>query len=168
MLKVDGEDNLAVYTGKEVDNVYLGDKVAAEDLAAVADVTEALVAGTATKEQHVEAGKVLFNGTCSVCHQQNGEGLANVFPPLAEADYLRTEPQDKAIEIVLNGLSGPVTVNGTTYNSVMPPMSQLNDDEIADILTFIYNNWGNNGGEVSAEQVAAVRATTERPDGAAH
>ena len=50
---------------------------------------------------------------------------------------------------MLNGLSGPVTVNGSAYNSVMPPMSQLNDDEIANILTYVLNTWGNNGGAVS-------------------
>jgi nitrite reductase (NO-forming) len=109
----------------------------------------------------------LYNGTCSVCHQQNGEGLANVFPPLANSDYLMADPY-RAIEIVLNGMTGPVTVNGTDFNSVMPPMSQLNDDEIANILSFVLNSWGNEDGEISSADVAAVRAATERPDGAAH
>jgi nitrite reductase (NO-forming) len=168
MLKVDGDDNLPVYTGKEVDNVYLGDKVMAEDLVAVADVTEARKSGTATTQQRIGAGKVLYNGTCSVCHQQNGEGLGGVFPPLAESDYLLAESKRKSVEIVLNGLTGPVTVNGVDYNSVMPPMSQLNDDEVADILTFVLNSWGNDGGVVSADEVAGIRAGTERSEGAAH
>jgi nitrite reductase (NO-forming) len=167
MLKVDGEDNLAVYSGKEVDNVYLGDKVMAEDLSVVSDVTLAEIIGTATKEQRVAAGAVLYNGTCSVCHQQNGAGLEGVFPPLANSDYLMADTE-RAIAVVLNGLTGEVVVNGNTFNSVMPPMSQLNDDEIANILTFALNNWGNDGDTVSAEEVAAVRATTERPKGAAH
>ena len=167
MIKVDGEDNLPVYSGKEVDAVYLGDKVAANELSIVSDVTQAEVAGTATKEQRIGAGRVLYNGTCSVCHQQNGEGLANVFPPLANSDYLMADPH-RAIEIVLNGMTGPVTVNGSDFNSVMPPMSQLNDDEIANILSFVLNSWGNEDGEISSADVAAVRAATERPDGAAH
>jgi len=167
MLKVDGEDNLPVYSGKEVDSVYLGDKVMAEDLSIVSDVTQAESMGTATKEQRVSAGGVLYNGTCSVCHQQNGEGLASVFPPLAESDYLMADSR-RAIEVVLNGLTGPVTVNGSDYNSVMPPMSQLNDDEIANILTFVLNSWGNEDGVISSDDVAAVRAATERPKGAAH
>jgi nitrite reductase (NO-forming) len=167
MLKVDGEDNLAVYSGKEVDNVYLGDKVVAEDLSVVSDVTLAEVIGTATKEQRVAAGAVLYNGTCSVCHQQNGAGLAGVFPPLANSDYLMADTE-RAIAVVLNGLTGAVVVNGNTFNSVMPPMSQLNDDEIANILTFALNSWGNDGDTVSADAVAVVRATTERPKGAAH
>ena len=166
MLKVDGENNLPVYSGKEVDNVYLGDKVAAEDLAVVSDVTLAELSGTATKEQRVAAGAVLYNGTCSVCHQQNGAGLEGVFPALANSDYLMADTQ-RAIAVVLNGLTGEVVVNGNTFNSVMPPMSQLNDDEIANILTFALNSWGNDGDTVSAKEVAAVRATTERPEGAA-
>jgi nitrite reductase (NO-forming) len=167
MLKVDGDDNLAVYSGLEVDNVYLGDKVMAEDLVKVSDVTEAALTGSATKEQRVAAGAVLYNGTCSVCHQQNGEGLAGVFPPLANSDYLMADSR-RAIEVVLNGLTGPVTVNGAAFNSVMPPMSQLNDDEIANILTFALNSWGNEADAISSDDVAAVRATTERPQGAAH
>ena len=167
MLKVDGDDNLPVYSGKEVDNVYLGDKVMAEDLSLVGDVTRAELTGSATKEQRIDAGRVLYNGTCSVCHQQNGEGLANVFPPLANSDYLMADSH-RAIELVLNGLAGPVTVNGSDFNSVMPPMSQLNDDEIANILTFVMNSWGNEDGEIKSSDVATVRAATERPEGAAH
>ena len=74
----------------------------------------------------------------------------------------------RAITIVLNGLTGPVTVNGRTYNSVMPPMSQLNDDEIAQILTYVRNSWGNTDEVVTAAQVAQIRAATARPAGAAH
>jgi nitrite reductase (NO-forming) len=167
MIKVDGDDNLSVYSGKEVDNVYLGDKVAADELSIVSVVTRAEITGSVTKEQKIDAGRVLYNGTCSVCHQQNGEGLAGVFPPLANSDYLM-EDTNRAIEIVLNGLTGPVTVNGSPFDSVMPPMSQLNDDEIANILTFTMNTWGNSGDAISKDDVAAIREATERPQGAAH
>jgi nitrite reductase (NO-forming) len=102
-----------------------------------------------------------------VCHQQNGEGLEGVFPPLANSDYLMADSR-RAIEVVLNGLTGPVTVNDTEFNSVMPPMSQLNDDEVANILTFTLNSWGNEADAISADDVAEVRAATERPKGAAH
>ena len=63
----------------------------------------------------------------------------------------------KLVNIVLNGLSGKVTVNGKDYNSVMPPMNQLNDDEVANILTYVLNSWGNPGGSVSMEDVKKVR-----------
>jgi nitrite reductase (NO-forming) len=82
------------------------------------------------------------------------------------SDLLAKTPE-RAIEIVLNGLTGPITVNGSTYNSVMPPMSQLNEDEVANILTYVLSSWGNNGPQITAKQVAAVRAKTKRPEGAA-
>lgn len=166
MLKVEGEDNLALYSGKEVDSVYLGDKV--EDLSVVAEATVAnSQTGHPSREQQIKAGEALYTGTCSVCHQANGKGLPDVFPPLASSDYLLAD-KTRAIDIVINGLSGPVSVNGENYNSVMPPMSQLNDDEIANILTYVLNTWGNDGGTVNQEEVTRVRASTQRPPGAAH
>ncbi|MFX4470277.1 cytochrome c, partial [Acinetobacter baumannii] len=92
--------------------------------------------------QQIKAGEARFTGTCSVCHQSNGQGLPNVFPPLAGSDFLMAD-KNRAIGIVLNGLNGKVTVNGNTFSSVMPPMSQLNDDEVANILTYVRNSWGN-------------------------
>jgi nitrite reductase (NO-forming) len=165
ILEVSGDPRPDIYSGKQVDESYLGDKVA--NMAPVAAAQEASAAGKLTKEQQMKAGEVLFKGTCSVCHQETGQGIPNVFPPLAGSDLLKKTPQ-RAIEIALNGLTGPVTVNGATYNSVMPPMSQLNDDEIANILTYVLNSWGNSNGVITSDQVKAVRARTKRPEGAAH
>lgn len=165
ILKVDGPENKEIYSGKEVDSVYLGDKAVSQ--APVAAAASAAAAGTLTLEEQIKAGSVLFNGTCSVCHQSNGEGLPGVFPPLAKSDYLKAH-RDQLIGIVLNGLNGPVTVNGKDYNSVMPPMSQHTDDEIANILTYVLNSWGNDGGQVTKDDVAKVREATPRPEGAAH
>ncbi len=167
MISIEGADNKLVYTGKEVDSVYLGDK--APETAAgtpVSAAAQAAASGTLSAGQQIEAGQKLFAGTCSVCHQSNGEGLAQVFPPLAKSEFLAD--RNKTIAVVLNGLTGPVTVRGATYNSVMPPMSQLNDDEVANILTYVLNSWGNPGGRVSAAEVAAIRKNTPRPEGAAH
>ncbi|MCB9743889.1 MAG: nitrite reductase, copper-containing [Alphaproteobacteria bacterium] len=165
MMKVEGDEALAVYSGKEVDAVYLGDKTV--PAIPIAEAAEQLAEGKLTKAAQVEAGKALFLGTCSTCHQSDGAGMEGVFPPLAGSDYLNADPK-RAIGVVVNGLSGPVTVNDKPYNSVMPPMSNLNDDEIANILTFVYDSWGNSGAVVSPEQVAEVRATTTPPPGAAH
>ncbi|HBF12897.1 MAG TPA: nitrite reductase, copper-containing [Deltaproteobacteria bacterium] len=164
MMKIDGPDNKAVYSGKEVDSVYLADM--AEPTKAVAKAAEASEKGTLTKEMQIAAGKNLFMGNCSICHQVNGEGLPAVFPPLAGSDIVNGDKQ-RLIGIPLNGLTGPIKVNGKEYNSVMPPMSQLNDDEIANILTYVLNSWGNRGGQVSTNEVKAVRENTERPPGAA-
>ncbi len=164
MVKTEGPENKAIYSGKEVDSVYLGDK--AVSAAPVAAAASATASGVLTLEQQIKAGEALYSGTCSTCHQNNGEGIPNVFPPLAKSDFLNAD-KTRAIQVVLNGLSGPVKVNNMNYNSVMPPMSQLNDDEVANIVTFALNSWGNKGGRVTAAEVAKVRASTPRPKGAA-
>ena len=156
ILKVEGPENKAIYSGKELDSVYLGDR-AQPNLAAVATAAKAAAAGTLTQQEQVDAGKLLFTGTCSVCHQANGEGLAGVFPPLAKSDYIAKDVK-RMISTVLHGLSGKVTVNGKEYNSVMPPMNQLNDDEVANILTYVLNSWSNPGGRITADEVKKVRA----------
>ena len=166
ILKVDGPENLAIYSGKEVDSVYLGDKAAS--MAAVSTAAASNAAGTLSQAEQVAAGKALYAGTCSVCHQDNGAGLAGVFPPLAQSDYLTSHTTQELIKVALNGLSGAVKVNGQDYNSTMPPMSQLTDDEIANILTYVQSSWGNSGARVSNEEVAKVRAETPRASGAAH
>ena len=155
ILKVDGPENKAIYSGKEVDEVYLGDR-AQPNLAAVAAAAKSASSGELTVEQQVKAGQALFAGTCSTCHQANGAGLPGVFPPLAKSDWLAVKPK-AAVDVVLNGLAGPVKVNGQDYNSVMPPMSQLTDDEVANILTYVLNSWGNAGGKVTKAEVAERR-----------
>ena len=165
MVKTSGPENKVIYSGKEVDSVYLGDK--AVSAAPVAAAAVASAGGVLTLSQQIKAGEALYNGTCSVCHQSNGAGLPNVFPPLAKSDFLNAD-KTRAINIVLNGLNGPVTVNGAKFDSVMPPMSQLNDDEVANIVTYVLNSWGNKGGTVTAADVAKVRKDTPRPSGAAH
>jgi nitrite reductase (NO-forming) len=157
IMKVDGPEDKLVYSGKEVDSVYLGER-AAPNMAAVSRATAAAASGTLTLQDQMAAGKALFNGTCSVCHQANGAGLPGVFPPLAKSDYLNADPA-RATAIVTHGLSGKVTVNGKEYDSVMPPMNQLNDDEVANILTYVLNSWDNKGGQVKTEHVKAMRAT---------
>src|SRR5690606_1534751 len=80
ILKADGPENKAIYSGKEVDYVYLGNR-AQPNMAAVATAAKAAGAGEITVDEQVAAGKELFNGTCATCHQPNGEGMAGVFPP---------------------------------------------------------------------------------------
>jgi nitrite reductase (NO-forming) len=156
IMKVSGPEQKDIYSGKELDSVYLGDRSQA-NMNAVTTAAQAAQKGTLTREDQVSAGKALFEGTCSVCHQANGAGLPGVFPPLAKSDYLAADPK-RAIEILLHGLSGKVTVNGQEYNSVMPPMNQLNDDEVANILTYVLNAWDNTGGRILADEVRKARA----------
>ncbi|MCP1372662.1 copper-containing nitrite reductase [Dyella lutea] len=170
ILKVDGPENKAIYSGKEVDSVYLGDR-AEPNLHAVATAAKANAAGTLSKDDQIAAGKQLFTGTCSVCHQANGAGLPSVFPPLAKSDYvakLAGKDKDALIAIPLHGLNGKVTVNGVEYDSVMPPMTQLTDDEVANILTYVLNSWDNPGGQVTKDEVTKVRATPAPAAGGEH
>ncbi len=109
-----------------------------------------------TLEERIEAGKKLYATHCSACHQPEGQGLAGAFPPLAGSDYLAEGPAP-AIKAVIAGLSGPITVNGVEYNSVMPALAYLSDSDVADVVTFVINSWGNPGGEVNAAEVAAAR-----------
>jgi nitrite reductase (NO-forming) len=166
ILKIDGQEDKALYSGKELDAVYLGDR-AQPNLAAVTRATESAAAGNLTLDDQVKAGQALFAGTCSVCHQANGAGLPGVFPPLAKSDFLAADLK-RAMGVVLNGLTGKVAVNGQEYNSVMPPMTQLNDDEVANILTYVLNSWGNPGGRVSKDDVKKQRAVPVNAPPPAH
>ncbi len=163
MMKVDGPPNLIVYSGKEVDEVYLGDaglpqssKVAtleAEMKAAIK--ADPKIAGL-SKEIIMEKGKRVYSQTCFACHQGNGEGLPGVFPPLAKSDYLMAD-KDRSIRGIIKGVTGAITVNGTQYNGVMPPV-MINDEQIAQVLTYVRNDWGNKGDIVTVDDVRRVRA----------
>lgn len=101
------------------------------------------------------AGEEVFKKTCIACHQANGEGIANAFPPLAKSDFLADKTQ--TINQVINGKTGEITVNGVKYNSSMPAQA-LSDEEVAAVLTYVYGSWGNGGGIVTVDDVKSVRA----------
>jgi len=155
ILKADGDENREIYSGKEVDEMYLGDR-ALPNLAAVTKAAAAAKTGVLTLAQQIDAGRALFAGTCSTCHQQDGRGLEGIFPPLAKSDWIAKDGK-RVPEAILHGLTGKVTVNGREYDSVMPPMNQLTDDEVANISTYVLNSWGNAGGRVTKTQAAAIR-----------
>lgn len=102
-------------------------------------------------EEKLAHGETIYQQSCVACHQATGAGIPNVFPPLAGADYLNEDLQ-RAIEIVKHGMSGEIVVNGEVYNSVMPPQN-LSDQEIASVLTYIYNNWDNNPQNITRDMV---------------
>jgi mono/diheme cytochrome c family protein len=99
-------------------------------------------------------GESIYNRTCVACHQANGAGVPNTFPPLAKSDYLADK--EKVIAQVIKGSSGEITVNGNKYNSTMPPQ-QLTDEEVATVLTYVYGSFGNSGGTVTPDEVKSVR-----------
>src|SRR5271163_335777 len=109
-----------------------------------------------SKTERIELGRRLFTSICAACHQPTGQGLPNVFPPLAGSDFLNAD-KNRAIGIVIHGRQGVVVVNGLNFNNSMPPFP-LTDENIADVLTFVYNSFGNAGLEVTPEDVKAVRS----------
>jgi mono/diheme cytochrome c family protein len=113
-------------------------------------------AGAQTKGERIVAGKKLFNSICAACHQSSGQGQPHVFPPLAGSDYLNAD-KNRAIQIVVFGRQGQVTVNGVQFNNNMPSFP-LGDEAIANVLTYVYNSFGNSGLEVKPEEVKAQRA----------
>ena len=113
-----------------------------------------------SKAEKIEHGKKLFTSICAACHQPTGQGLPNVFPPLANSDFLNADKK-RAIKIVINGRQGEVVVNGRKFNNSMPQFP-LGDEDVANVLTFVYNSFGNAGLEVKPEEVKVLRA--EPPD----
>ncbi|WP_179351958.1 c-type cytochrome [Winogradskyella vidalii] len=92
-------------------------------------------------EASIKRGESIYNDMCITCHLADGKGVPKAFPPLADSDFLR-ENQTKSIKAVKHGLSGEIVVNGITYNSTMAPLGLL-DDEVADVMNYINNSWGN-------------------------
>jgi mono/diheme cytochrome c family protein len=101
-------------------------------------------------------GNKLFAENCLTCHQEDGKGVRGTFPPLAGNPKI-TGPSDELIKIVLSGLDGPIVVNETDYDQAMPPQNYLNDKQIADILTYIRNAWGNKASPINSIDVGKVR-----------
>jgi mono/diheme cytochrome c family protein len=106
-----------------------------------------------------DRGKKIFSANCAVCHQPNGLGAASQgYPPLAGSEIVNGGSKRVGM-IVLKGLQGPITVKGMQFGTaVMQPWDKtLTDAKIADVITYIRQEWGNKGGPVSAAQIAALR-----------
>ena len=103
----------------------------------------------------MEKGAQLYRAKCMNCHMSKGGGIEKVFPPLANSDYLKKNRED-AIKMVKYGSNKPIKVNGVKYQSLMPA-SGLTDKELVAVFNYILNSWGNDYGQVSLEQVEAVK-----------
>ncbi|WP_421890940.1 c-type cytochrome [Marinoscillum sp.] len=95
--------------------------------------------------QYMVQGKSLYQTYCSNCHQADGTGLAKLYPPLAGSDYLMADLKEAAC-LIKNGKTGEIMVNGVSYNQMMPANTNLTPIEIAEIITYISNSWGNKAG----------------------
>ena len=100
----------------------------------------------------------MYENICGLCHGNDGLGKPSQAPPFAGSEWALGSP-NRMIRIPLAGLAGPVQVNGQTWNLAMPAMgAALPDDDLAAVLTYIRQSWGNKGSAVTSEQVKAVRA----------
>ena len=107
-------------------------------------------------DESVKRGSDIYQDFCITCHMGNGEGLVGTFPPLAKSDYLMNN-RDKSIKSIKYGLQGEITVNGQKYNSLMASQG-LTDDEVADVMNYITNSWGNkNDKMVTEKEVSEIK-----------
>lgn len=155
MLKVEGEENKKIYSGVVQEGIYHPEGGGIQEMP---DDGKAKVVATSDKSlaEKIESGKQVYMKTCFACHQAEGQGIPNAFPPLANSDYLNADV-DRAIRAVVKGLTGEITVNGEKYNSVMTRQA-ISNSEVADVLTYVYNSWGNNKTNVSKSRVDAVKS----------
>jgi nitrite reductase (NO-forming) len=97
-------------------------------------------------------GKQIYQSTCSACHMMDGSGMANVFPPVKDSDWIKKNGKAGMIAAVSNGMNGEITVNGKKYNNIMPPQ-QLTDTQMAAVLTYVYKEINKSNETVTVEDV---------------
>ncbi|AFD07908.1 copper-containing nitrite reductase [Solitalea canadensis] len=150
MIKVEGAENKNIYSGQQDDRIYQpeGAPQAMPDEPAVA-------AKPLSKAEKLEQGKAIYASTCQACHQADGKGIEKAFPPLAASDFFAADPS-LLYKTIVQGRSGKIKVNGKEYDGVMPKQI-LSDAQVASVATYILNNFGNKGGEVSPSDVAKAR-----------
>ncbi len=155
MLKVEGEEDKLVFSGKQGDEVYLPEGGAIQSVEGDAPRQ----APAANRAERIERGRRIYSNVCAACHQPSGAGVAGAFPPLAESDYLNADKL-RAIRVVAEGLEGEIRVNGQSFNSTMPALN-LSDEDVANVLTYVYSMWKNAGHEVTPAEVAKARAAAK-------
>lgn len=143
----------------------LGEKLAAlDDLLAwpgKPGLNEPTVKPLSKEEQaRFDLGKQTFLLTCAACHQPHGLGQEGLAPPLVESEFV-TGPEKRLARIILQGLRGPVTVNGKEYKLEMPPLAVLEDPQIAAVMTYVRREWNHTASPVTEEFVAKMRKEAE-------
>ncbi|MER2996674.1 copper-containing nitrite reductase [Pontibacter populi] len=153
MLKVEGNEDKKIYSGQLVQKIYQPEGSTVQEMPKSKAPAAAMASN---KDMRLELGKTLYAQNCQACHQAEGQGIKGAFPPLAKSDYLNADV-NRAIGVVAHGLEGQIKVNGELYNSTMPKL-KLSDEEIANVMTYVMNKWGNKGGEITPAQVGKAKA----------
>lgn len=97
-------------------------------------------------------GERIYKNTCAQCHQVDGKGLNDLYPPLADSDYLLSDKK-RAACIIWHGTEGPIVVNGKEYNMKMLPVDGMSVTKVTDVMNYIYNAWGHKEGQFTDEQI---------------
>ena len=92
-------------------------------------------------KESITRGNEIYNDFCVQCHLDNGEGVAGIFPPLSNSDYLLNNIRE-SIYGIKYGMEGPITVNGELYDGIMVSQG-LDNEEIADVMNYVLNSWEN-------------------------
>lgn len=150
-LAVSGEEDENVFTGQQLDRVYQPEGGAIQEL----PQEERTIPTAETMQERIEYGRETYMSVCQACHMADGSGIDGAFPPIAGSDYLNENP-DRGISAIVHGLTGEITVNGETYNGVMPRQN-LTNEQVANVMTYVLNNFNNAGGEVTPQDVERVR-----------
>ena len=122
------------------------------------EAPEETTAAAEPAAQENPLGEKVYKQYCFACHQMDGRGVPGNLPPLINTDWVNGE-KERLIKLVINGMEGPIQVNGETYNSVMTPHGFLSDEEIAAVLTYVRSNFENNSPAITIEEVQQVRAS---------
>jgi mono/diheme cytochrome c family protein len=104
-------------------------------------------------------GKQVYGAKCAACHQATGLGVAGVFPPLADSEWVLGDDK-RLINILLHGVNGAMVVKGVEYKGAMPAWKSMSDEELAAVMTYIRNDWGNKAPAITAQAVMAQREAT--------
>ncbi len=180
-LAVSGPDNKIIYSGKVSDEIYSGvndqfgsidpatgkyrkneekafspefaNEAARNDYSSLAETANSSPREDASSKGDLASmGKSIYQRTCFACHQSNGEGIPNVFPPINNSDWIKKNGKAGMITAISNGLKGELTVNGNKYNNIMPPQ-QLTDKQMAAVLTYVYREINNSSETVTVDDV---------------
>ena len=160
-LEVEGALQPALFSGRQAEGIYNPgtrlQRVAMESTPAApaASADAAISLASAAAKAGGGRGEELFKAVCATCHQPDGRGMPGVFPPLAHSDFLMGNV-DESIRVLIEGRQGPITVNGKTYDGVMPDLA-LSDQDIASVLSYVRGNLGNAGSGVTPADVRRVR-----------
>lgn len=155
IMKVEGPENKEIYSGKIEDNIYHPEGGAIQKIP-----EKEVVSKARSVDQRISLGKTVYMQNCAACHQPDGKGIPGAFPPVAKADYFNADWR-RAIAVVKGGKSGQIMVNGMPYNGVMPALG-LSDEEIANVLTYVANSWGNNKRVFTPEEVKSVKVEKDK------